>query len=181
MFKDFLLQIKLLDGFFIDARNGTSKVDYSSSFMPDLVLFWGDEDLYDQVCRIQHCTTQQKAVLEILVLSLSRQAPTSSNVWFCCTSKCKQVIVLVQSTKLRYMRYSPVYILSASWQPSGQPWGINQVTMWMRMHQCLMGKGRCPCVYYVRKRKGERERKSGKEISQAGLVLMSSEANLWGK
>src|ERR1700722_879382 len=60
-------------------------------------------------------------VLETLVLSLSKTEPSSSGSGFWCTSKCEQVVVGVQSTKLLYMRQSPVYILRASWQPSGQP------------------------------------------------------------
>src|ERR1700722_17699840 len=54
-------------------------------------------------------------MLEILVLSLSMTRPSSSESWFWSTGKCEQVIVLVQSTKLVYMRRSLVYILRASW------------------------------------------------------------------
>src|ERR1700722_7545867 len=70
-------------------------------------------------------------------------------------------MVLVQSTKLLYMRRSPVYILRASWQPSGQPRGIHKVTMWRRTRQRLMGKGVCPCDVLHKERGKEKRREKG--------------------
>src|ERR1700722_4401014 len=55
------------------------------------------------------------SLLEILVLSLSMTRPSSSESKFWSTGKCEQIVVLVQSTKLVYMRPSLVYILRASW------------------------------------------------------------------
>ena len=42
-------------------------------------------------------------VRESCSISITVQ-PSSSEVWFKCTNKCKQVVVAVQSTKLWYMR-----------------------------------------------------------------------------
>src|SRR3984957_5666423 len=76
------------------------------------------------------------------------------------------------------MRLSPVYILCAAWQPSGQPWGIHKVSMWERTRQRLMGKGRCPCDDYIRKWGRGKGRKRRKEISHSALSIVGVRADV---
>src|ERR1700722_7622807 len=52
MFERFLFQVEFLDGFFIDTRNSTTRIDQSLGFMLNSMLFRGDEDLHNQILSI---------------------------------------------------------------------------------------------------------------------------------